>query len=66
MLNDKIKAGKHFKLESYWRFASLKWCMYECQKKEEKINWEKIRKICTRFKIGDAFSFYHMNPNLYF
>jgi len=67
MNTEKIKAGRHFGIESWPKIkhSALRLAMAENQKIASYRDVNKIKLICDRFKIGKAFGFYSKNKELF-
>jgi hypothetical protein len=65
-MNDKIKAGKHFGIESWskLRHAAFRLALLELNIKPEYQDKALIERLSKRFKIGNAFAFYSQNREL--
>jgi hypothetical protein len=67
MNTEKIKAGRHFGIESWPKIkhSALRLAMAENQKIASCRDAKKIKLICDRFKICQAFGFYSKNKELF-
>ena len=66
-MNDRIKSAKMFGIDKWprIRLAALKLAMQESQVYPGNRDNQKIAKIRARFRIGQAFAFYSIHPNLF-
>ena len=64
---DRIQAGKYFKVDQMGKLQSsaLRLALQEMAVNPAFIDAAKITKLCNRFKIGRAFSFYSKNSEIY-
>ena len=62
METDRIKAAKFFGIDTWPRLklAALKLalCLPQCE-------WTKRDRVCARFKVGAAYSYYSEHPDLF-
>ena len=65
MSTDKIKAGKHFRIESLSRLAHAALRLAMAENASKPSDTEKIGRLCQRFKVGKPFAFYSQNPELF-
>lgn len=65
--DQRIKAARHFGMLAWpsIRHSALKWVMCEMQKIPSFRDREKIDKVCRRFKVGAAVSYYVSEPEMY-
>jgi hypothetical protein len=66
-MNDSIKTGKHFRIDSWSRLkhAALRLAMAEMQVSAPYRDAEKIQAICQRFRVGTALAYYAGKPELF-
>jgi hypothetical protein len=66
MNTEKIEAAKHFGLhKSTIRLSALRLALYEMQKREEFVNWNKLSRILEKWKLRDAFAYYNSKPEMF-
>lgn len=65
MKTDRIKAGKHFQIESLSRLAHAALHLAMAENAAMPADTEKIGKLCQRFKVGKPFAFYSQRPELF-
>lgn len=68
MTDEREKAWMYFEIHKWplLKQHALKWLMCEGQKKNEYWNFELMKKVAKRWRVGTAWAFYQMRPDLYF